>query len=504
MSSIASLLAAMQGNSSGITGASQPSAPPPDSVPSGDQFSNSYDQAILGGPPQTTPNGPAISQPAISQPQVQQQSAPQIQNPQTQQPGQDQTQLGPQMHGIKNWLSNFLYQAGEGAKERLGMQTDAQKQQAALKMQNDTLNAQADRVEKQARARYYYAQAQEQQGQPLTADEAAFYGLPIGTPLNSKDRTSLAKQILANQGKVVVQNLKNDAPNKNPDAIKQALAEAKAASDAGDTDTFTKKINLVHQLMQAKTSPPNNEISLIIKANQGDPDAQKALDVLQQRRIQIGTTRANAFGKSRLYMLQKVYDPETGDTDFMTGYDILANNAAGKKVIPTGGLPQDKIIAVQQLQSEAKPAIQQVRQNLAAFDNAADRAIFARVMKSAGTPGRGDEASWIGNVMNQAAKEGLSPEGQRLAIAEGRMAETLGRMRSVLGLQATDSAMALTMRLMPGASTPNSNYAKQQVDTLDNMITQAVNIPALGGKNRAAVPTAPPSNRPPLSSFERH
>ncbi len=65
-------------------------------------------------------------------------------------------------------------------------------------------------------------------------------------------------------------------------------------------------------------------------------------------------------------------------------------------------------------------------------------------------------------------------------------------MRSVLGLQATDSAMALTLRLMPGASTPNSKYAGQQLDTLDQMINQAVNIPALGGKNRAAVPSVAP------------
>lgn len=460
---IQDVLAAMQGNSAGLTGgdATNPPLPPPNYPPEANALPA---PAQPPAPPQRPPYQPPPPQVAAQQTQ-----------------------------GIKGYLSDMFYQMGEAGKKHIGLQTDAEKQQIQFKQSLDSQREQADTLEKEARTKYLYAQAKQKEGVPATAQEAITYGIPIGTPLTPQDRQVLDKQVLQNKGKTDVAGINATSRVANVDPIKKALAEAKAASDAGDDATYKSKLAEVTQLLTAKSKATTpSEIGMIIKANQGDADAQKVLDVLQQRRMSLQSARGAAFGKARLWALQKVYDPDTGETDFATGFDILASQQQGKHLIPTGALPADKVIAVQQLQSEAKPALSQVRAAMPAFDNAADRAIFARVIKNAGTPGHGDEASWMGNVMNQALKEGLSPQGQQLAIAQGRLAETLGRMRSVLGLQATDSAMALTLRLMPGASTPNSKYASQQLDTLDQMINQAVNIPALGGKNRRAVPSVAP------------
>jgi len=480
MGALEDFLNAQQGDSSGLTGAQQgglPSmAPPAPMAPQSPQMPPVAPPPPLGG-----------SQPT---------SAPQ-------QPP------GPQMTGVKGYLANILYGMGEAAKKHAGLPTDqelyVQKQEMALKQQQ----SQSDIAYKQAAAQQF-------QMSPATAEEATAWGVPMGMPLTQKQRSDLAVKALQNTGKTdvadirntgatTVQGLKNQGKPPNP--IVEALAAAKKASDAGDTEEFTKQINLAHQLASAKSVAPSNEIGLIMRANNGDQDAQKALDVLQQRRDELVNRRGTAMGQGRLWQLQTVMNPVTGETQYRSGWDILEAQKRGEQLIPTGKLPQDKVIAVQQLQSEAAPALKQVRDALPAFDNASDRAIFARVMHSAGSPARGDEAGWLGTVMDQAMKEGLSPDGQKLAMAEGRLAETLGRMRGVLGLQATDSAMALTLRLMPGASTPNSKYAGSQLDTLDNMIQKAVEIPAFGGKNKGGMggaPAAPaPTNRPPLSSFEK-
>lgn len=411
---------------------------------------------------------------------------------------------GPRLTGIKGYLANILYGMGEAAKKHAGMPTDQE-----LYVQKQQMDLQ--RTQAQSDIGYKQAVAQQFQMSPATAEEATAWGVPMGMPLSQKQRADLAAKALTNEGKTDVQGLRNQGIKAKPtNPIVDALAAAKKASDAGDQEEFSKQINLAHQLASAKSVSPSNEIGLIMRANNGDQDAQKALDVLQQRRTDLVKARGQSMGQGRLWQLQTVMNPVTGETSYRTGFDILDAQQRGEQLIPTGKLPQDKVIAVQQLQSEATPALKQVRDALPAFDNASDRAIFARVMKSAGNPTRGDEPGWLGTVMNQALKEDLSPQGKQLAIAEGRLAETLGRMRGVLGLQATDSAMALTMRLMPGASTPNSKYAKDQLDTLDNMITKAVEIPAFGGKNKGGMNTAQPNtpntpsvSRPPLNSFEK-
>lgn len=234
-------------------------------------------------------------------------------------------------------------------------------------------------------------------------------------------------------------------------------------------------------------------ISLIVRANHGDKDAVKDLRTYQN----MANERAEAFGKGRAqYQLNQYIDEDTGNPVTLSNVDAANQIKGGKNLMITGKLPFQTAVAVQQLMSEATPALSGVRDNLGAFDNTEDRAIFARLLKGAGLPTYGAEDAWLGTVLNQSLTEHLSPQGKQLAVNLRRLNETMGRLRSTIGLPATESAMAMTLSLLPGPSTPDSNFAGKQIDQLESIINQAVDIPVYGrgriaGKRNAGPPGPP-------------
>lgn len=242
--------------------------------------------------------------------------------------------------------------------------------------------------------------------------------------------------------------------------------------------------------IEAKKRGPTNEAALTIRSLQGDPEAKAAIDQIQGRRMDLVKARGASMNQRPLYQIQSVV--EGGVPKLMTGFQVLEAQKEGRILQRAGGLGAKDILTVQRLQSESAPALEGVRSTIGTYDNSNDRAIYARVLSKAGAPEVGGESGWMTNIINQAATNGLSPEGQKQAIALRRLADTMGTMRSLMGLQSTDQAMSLTLSLLPGASTPSSGYAKQQIDQLEGMIKQAVELPALGG---ARTPTngGPPS-----------
>lgn len=125
-------------------------------------------------------------------------------------------QQGPQITGIKGYLSNILYNMGEAAKVHLGMPTDAQTRLAQIKSENETMTAQAGQIKSQAEAKealarggYYGAMANEFQAAPLAPEEAGMLGLPAGTQMTAKDKAAAFKQLIQNKGKTDVQGLKD-------------------------------------------------------------------------------------------------------------------------------------------------------------------------------------------------------------------------------------------------------------------------------------------------------
>ncbi len=106
-------------------------------------------------------------------------------------------------------------------------------------------------------------------------------------------------------------------------------------------------------------------------------------------------------------------------------------------------------------------------------------------------------------MLNQAATSELSPEGQKLVVSLRRLNETVGRMRSVLGLPSTDNAMSMTLALVPGPQTPDSAFAGMVLDNLEQMGKQAIGIPTYRGLTPPAQMTKPPAaGAPPVGTVK--
>lgn len=226
--------------------------------------------------------------------------------------------------------------------------------------------------------------------------------------------------------------------------------------------------------------------------------AQKNVGMLQSLDVQKQEARGRSFAYYRgLYQWQVVTDPTTGQITPMQGWQVKAMEDQGTPVIASGRLGAKDQLAVQQLSSEAAPAIGKVRQNISAYDNDTDRKIFARVIHDAGTPRYGQESGWMGNILNTALKEGLSPEGQALVRDLARLNETVGRFRTIMGAPSTDTQMALAMAMLPGPSTPNSKFAEEQLKNFEDMVSLGVNVPMLRGAQ------GPTGNTPPKGAKVR-
>ena len=262
--------------------------------------------------------------------------------------------------------------------------------------------------------------------------------------------------------------------------VQQLQQEILDALSSNDFSTATKKMAQLKQLQDAsKATGAPNKTSLIIRANAGDPEAQAALKKMQEMDMATAEARGIGFGKGRAaYQIGAYYD-EAGTLVPMSNLDAINAVHAGKILTPAGRLSPKDAIAFQQFSNEAAPAIALAKASAKAYDNEGDKLIFANIMRGAGTPAYGQEKQWLDNVLKQALAGKLSPEGRSEAMAITRLNETVGRMRSILGLPSTDTAMQLTLSLVPGPMTPDSKYALGQIDMLEQMANLAVNIPGM-------------------------
>jgi hypothetical protein len=274
----------------------------------------------------------------------------------------------------------------------------------------------------------------------------------------------------------------------------------------GDVQGAQDTLKQIQEIQKATKQQSPTMWSTIAGVQQGDPDAIARYKVYMDSQKELVKERGLAFGQGRLFGLQNAW--VDGVPGVMTGFEVLQAKREGKDVTIGGPLNAQTRIAYQQLYQEAGPALAAVESHIKAFDNGTDRAIFAKVLQHAGQPNAGEEGMWFRNVFSQVLKsDGLSQDGRMLTADLARLGETMGRFRGVAGLQATDSAMALTMALLPGATTPDSEMAKYQLSSLRSMITQAGGIPAMrnqgfgdlgggtggaGGGTPKAVPPPPP------------
>lgn len=416
-------------------------------------------------------------------------------------PMQDIGQYGPQQHAsiVKRLLNNFFSGMGQTLQLQSGVpqfRLEQQRAQASIPYQQ-ALTQQAQ-LQNQIRLRQLQMFQQMNAGgvgqllQPLgqlSPDEQALMSAAQSEAAAKADMTPIFDAIRTVSNWRRMQNMLGGGSNVVIDP----------ATGQPVKQIFTKggKVGVtVATTPQAQMA--NTELNWIAKAQGGDKEAQANLAALQKRRTDLAAT----YGASRaqaaaMYGWQTITDPNTGMIRPAQGWEVQQMLKDGQPITASGRLSAKDQLAVQQLASEAAPAIANVSKDLAAYDNATDRKIFARVIHDAGTPRYGQESSWMGNVLNQALLGGLSKDGQALVRDLTRINETVGRFRTIMGAPSTDTQMALAMALLPGSSTPNSAYAKEQLKNFDDMVRLGVNVPILrgAGGNGASSPAKPSSGK---------
>lgn len=298
-----------------------------------------------------------------------------------------------------------------------------------------------------------------------------------------EERKQLAKQLReeteATSHRTPLQDLQDD------------LNRAQTSGDPVAVQTARTNLENFNKSNAAGKSGAPTYWKLRMAALHGDPDAVEALkqdDAMQEARLR---ARGLAFGQGRLYQM-RTYVNAQGQEEDMTGFEYERRKASGEPLTPSGRLSSNTITAYQRFRNEAYPALSGVEKDLGSFDNPTDRAIFAKIMKSAGTPEHGQEFPWMQNILRQALAEGLSDQGRDLTINLNRLAETMGTLRASLALPSTEQSMLLTLGLLPGPGTPDARYARSQLSNLRSIIDQASNVPIMQGASPQNNPNQPP------------
>jgi len=265
------------------------------------------------------------------------------------------------------------------------------------------------------------------------------------------------------------------------------LDEATQKGDQAGIQTVKQKIqDFTAAKTPTKVPQKENELSLIRKANAGGADAAAAsadLKTLQDRRLQIAKSRGGG-------QYANFFDPEIGRNVRLNNEDASAAQASGKILIPAGPVSATQILQTQRAQTAIPAAIAEVRKHIGAWDNKEDRAIFARIISETPT-GSMDHATWLGTILNSKLTGKLSPEGQQAVIALRRLNESLGSLRVAAALPATSGSMATTAALAPGATSPNSKFAGQQLDSIMKLVEQETGVPFLGMNKKKNSGTPP-------------
>lgn len=263
--------------------------------------------------------------------------------------------------------------------------------------------------------------------------------------------------------------------------LQQAQQDYEEALKGGNQQAITQTRSVLDKMNEGTAKPGAPTYwKLRMGALHGDPDAIQALkedEAMQEARLR---ARGMAFGQGRLYQM-RTYVNSQGQEEDMTGFEYERRKTAGEQLTPSGRLSANTITAYQRFRNEAYPALTGVEKDLGSFDNPTDRAIFAKIMKSAGTPEHGQEFPWMQNILKQALAEGLSEQGRDLTINLNRLAETMGTLRASLALPSTEQSMLLTLGLLPGPGTPDARYARSQLSNLRSIIDQASNVPIMQG-----------------------
>lgn len=318
----------------------------------------------------------------------------------------------------------------------------------------------------------------------------------VGRELQEKAPTQIVQDpklmqyLETQQGKVEIERMKEQA-TKEVEAMREqarkdlqkpvdkVLDEAKAALAKGDQKGYAAKLKEAGELAATtKSSKTPNEIELIQRTNAGDKEAAATLKNLRDSRLELAKERGLSSQGAKPMTF---FDPELKREVVMSAAEAEAQMKSGKNLVPSGTVPANTLIQVQRAANAIPSAVAEVEKHLGSWDNPKDRAIFAKIIKE-NAAGSEDAATWFGNILTQASTEGLSDEGRAALTSLRRLNESMGSLRAISGLPSTVGSMMATAALLPGAGTPDSKMARDQLEQVKLLVQQETGVELLGGQ----------------------
>jgi len=281
-------------------------------------------------------------------------------------------------------------------------------------------------------------------------------------------------------------------------AVEGELDQAAELLDKGDAEGAQKHLDIVNKLTAAQKGAGKKTMNDWYAQSVLDPDSEKrdeANAVIKKYAdvaSAIGAARFVAGARERArYVFGNYLDAATQEQFPASEYDVAQMIKQGRQITKIGTMTPNQILPVQRFDREALGtgtpggsggAIADVRKYLQAYDQGANKEIFARLLSTSSPVIDGYETDWVGNILDQALTEkGLTEDGRHLVIALKRLNQTTGEMRAALNLPSTNAAVEMMRELVPGGRTPNSKVARELMDKFEINARNAITIPLLRG-----------------------
>ena len=253
-----------------------------------------------------------------------------------------------------------------------------------------------------------------------------------------------------------------------------------------DPDGARKLMDQAHQGYLASKEPTQTMNYWIHQLVTGTPEekaiAKTEIDKSVGLQMAMLQNRGMAFGMGRLYQYTDddgVMGPK-GATVVLNGFQLDEQmRASGGHFTLVGPISPNIMLGVQQLLGKNKGIFDSLRQDMGVWDNATDRAIFAKVMR-ANPEVAGMDVTTLGVWLDQNLTGQLSTQGQRYMRNLLIGAEVLGTSRRLTGQPATGITTQLILAMLPGEKTPGKQYGLASLDALTNYLDGLTGASILG------------------------
>lgn len=368
---------------------------------------------------------------------------------------------------FRSMLGDFLYSVGKGLSARgSGPEADSRGAGAAMSalpernimQQQIAIQRQQAQSEADLRAAQANKAQQEAQSVPVTLGNGQQVYLPA----------SIAKQILAAQqtGKSRENVAQTNATSRENVADTGANSRENVANIGAESRQNVAATNAANK--------PDNEISLIKKANAGDKVAKAALDTLMANRKEVAAMRTSNIAKEVV-----AYDEDgTPYTKYVTAADAIKQ---GLSSAPQGAKNLSKVKQIEDIEFSS--------QKLRAAVNGLDRPFNPEQIAKLQVALQSDDEGAVHTQISALANDALTSKQQDFVLWVKHINERALSLRNIAGQgQGAQDTRNAIRALLPGAATGNVPMMNKMLDAFDNQVSILKSgIPRAGGAKKTAL-----------------